>query len=333
MIYRYIQIFLLLLIPTFLLAQERNDTIRYNINARVNAGGGQYAPFLSTVNQYDRFSIMPKSLSVWGAAHKYTKSKKVFDYGFGVELDGNVGVKESRFFPNELYVEGKFYFLNIFAGCKQEVYGNQDTELSSGGMLFSKNSRPMPKLSIQTNGFVDVPFTRGFVAVKGGLSHGWFNDNVGMTGLLLHQKYIAINIGGTFPVSINYGLYHAVQWGGTSSEWGTMPATFDNFLRVFLGKNGNSNSSWSDKINVLGNHIISQNLGLDVKLESVLVSLYWQNLTEDPPVQFITNAPNVKDGLWGISVKFPKFRLFNKFVFEYLSTTEARFGWSDIWWR
>jgi len=312
-----------------MLAQEHNDTISYNLNARVNAGGGQYAPFLSTVNQYDRFSIMPNSLSVWGAAHKYIKNNKVFDYGFGVELDGNVGVKQSRFFPNELYVEGKFYFLNIFAGYKHEVYGNQDTELSSGGMLWSQNSRPIPKISIETNGFVDIPYTKGYVAVKGGLSHGWFNDNVGMTGLLLHQKYIAINLGGTFPVNLNYGLYHVAQWGGTSS-YGTIPATLDNYLRIFMGKSGSAGASESDQINVLGNHIISQNLGLDIKFQSAIVSLYWQNLTEDPPIRFITAAPNVKDGLWGLSVKFPKFKLFNKFVVEYLSTTDQSGPWHDL---
>ena len=328
---KYYQILIFLLASVVLHAQNRPDSITYSINSRFTGGTGSYAPFLSTTNQYDRFDISPNSLTVWGTLHKEVKKQKTFDYGFGVELDGNISNTRSRFFPGELYAQGKIYFLNVNAGSKREVFGNQDEELSSGGMLWSQNSRSMPKLSIQSDGYVAVPYTKGYLEVKGGLSHGWFENQKDMKGLLLHHKYAYIRMGGSFPVNLSYGVQHVAQWGGRSSVYGSMPVTLDNYLRIFLGKSGNSTANWSDQENALGNHIISQNLGLDFKLKSVLVSVYWQSIAEDAPVQkFITNTPTIEDGLWGMSVKLPRILPLNHFVFEYLNTTDQSGPWHDL---
>jgi hypothetical protein len=327
---RIFQILLFVLYADLLYPQYKNDSINYSLNTRFTGGAGNYAPFLSTVNQYDRFSITPNSLTIWGALHKDLNQLKTFDYGFGTELDENISKTENRFFPNELYIEGKFYFMKLSIGTKREIFGNQDAELSSGGMLLSQNSRPMPKISLASNGYVDVPYTKGYVAVKGGISHGWFENNRETKNLLLHHKYAYIKIGGSFPLNINYGFHHVVQWGGESSVFGTMPVTWDNYYRIFFGKSGSSTANWSDKINTLGNHIISQNLGIDLKLESVIFSLYWQNLTEDPPLRFITQAPNVADGLWGLSVKLQNYKPFNAFVLEYMNTTDQTGPWHDL---
>lgn len=326
----YQLLFLLLLIDTTVQAQNHTDSIRYTLNTRINAGSGSYASFLSTANQYDRYSFSPNALTLWGTLHKEIKPGKTFDYGFGAELDGNIATDKSRFFPGELYVQGKIHFMNVYAGLKREVYGNQDAELSSGGMLWSRNSRTIPKIALQSNDYVAVPHTRGLVELKGGLSHGWLSDKASINRLLLHHKYGYIRLGGAWPVSINYGIQHAVQWGGQSETYGTMPVTWGNYLRIFFGKSGNSSATVSDQINTLGNHIISQNLGFDIRLKPVLISLYWQNITEDPPVKFITKTPTVEDGLWGASVKLPGFSLLNHMVFEYVSTTDQNGPWHDL---
>lgn len=327
---KYIQLFVFLIIPFLSRSQNVNDTINYCLNIHFNGGSGSFAPFLSTANQYDRFSFSPNSLTGWGTLHKEISNEKKLDYGFGFELDGNLSAKENRLFPGELYAQGKFYFLNIYAGYERQVYGNQDGELSSGGMLWSQNSRPLPKIAIETNGYIAVPYTKKYLEVKGGLSHGWFNNTSGIKNLLLHHKYGYIRLGGSFPVNINYGIQHVAQWGGQSNQYGTMPVTWDNYFRIFLGKSGSSAASLSDQENTLGNHIISQNLGLDIKLKTVKFTLYWQNITEDPPKKFITSTMNVEDGLWGISVKLLKSSIFNHFVLEYLSTTDQSGPWAEL---
>ncbi|MBW8326229.1 MAG: capsule assembly Wzi family protein [Prolixibacteraceae bacterium] len=329
---KHYHILLLLLVSTTTLqAQNRTDSVTYSINSRFTGGTGTYAPFLSTANQYDRYSFSPNSLALWGTLHKKITAENDFDYGFGVELDGNVSAKQSSFFPGELYIQGKLHFLNMYAGMKQEVFGNQDPELSSGGMLWSANSRPIPKIAIASNGYTTVPWTKGYVEFNAGLSHGWMNEDAGTDNLLLHHKYAYIRIGGTsIPVNLSYGVQHVAQWGGQSEQYGTMPVNWDNYYRIFLGKSGSSSATQSDQINTLGNHIISQNLGLDVKLPSATFSLYWQNLTEEPPVKLLPNSPNREDGLWGISVKLSKVKSLNQFVLEYLSTTDHNGPWHDL---
>jgi len=308
-------------------AREQGDTIEYSLNARFSGGSGT-TPFLSTANEYDRYSFAPNSLAGWGTLHKELKNTRSFDYGFGLELDGNTG--KNRFFAGECYVQGKMYFMNLYAGRKREILGNQDAELSSGGLLWSQNSCPIPQISLETNGYIDVPYSGGILAVKGGISHGWFDNDLYMKNLLLHRKYASLRLGGTFPLSLNYGIQHVAQWGGESAKYGTMPVTWDNYFRIFFGKNGSPGATQSDQINTLGNHIISQNLGLDLNLKSVIFSLYWQNLTETPPVKFITTTMNVPDGLWGLSVRIPEFRPFHSFVLEYMSTTDQSGPWHDL---
>jgi len=328
---KYYYTLILILTSVLLQAQSQSDSIKYTINARFNGGTGTYAPFLSTANQFDRFDISPNSLALWGTMHKEVKKLKTFDYGFGVELDGNISNSRNRFFPGEFYAQGKMYFLNVYAGSKRQVFGNQDEELSSGGMLWSQNSRPMPKLAIESNGYIAVPYSKGYLEVKGGLSHGWFEDQKDLKNLLLHHKYAYVRLGGSFPANLSYGVQHVAQWGGRSNVSGSMPVTLENYLRIFLGKSGSSSASWGDQENALGNHIISQNLGLDLKYKSALVSFYWQSIAEDSPViKFITNTPTIEDGLWGMSIKLPEFQPLNHVVFEYLCTTDQNGPWHDL---
>lgn len=327
---KYILVLICSSVMVFAFGQSKSDTIKYSLNTRMMMGNGTYATFLSTANQYDRYSFAPNALTVWGTVHKNVSQQRKIDYGYGMELDANLAKTENRFFPNELYIQGKYSFLNMYAGMKQQVFGNQDATLSSGGMLWSKNSRPMPKITIESDDYISLPYTKGFIEIKGGLSHGWLNDDSGYKNLLMHHKYGYFRIGGQWPVKLSYGIQHVAQWGGSSAKYGSMPVTLGNFARIFLGKSGSSTANLSDQENTLGNHIISQNLGLDVNLKRVSVSIYWQNITEDPPVEFITRTPNIEDGLWGASFQIPKFKPLHHFVVEYVSTTDHNGPWHDL---
>lgn len=320
----------LLLGTTVLRAQKDSSRIEYDLNLRANPGFGNQAPFLSTANQWDRHSFAPNSVSVWGTLHKELKVSPVFDYGFGAELDANLSEKETRFFPGELYVDAKAGPFVFTAGRKQAVYGNQDSLLSSGGMLWSRNARPMPRLSLESKGYIPVPFTHRFVEVTGGITHGWFIDSTVTTNTLLHYKYAGIRLGGSLPVRLNYSLHHVAQWAGTSPAYGTSPATFDNFLRVLLGKSGDESSPDTERYNTLGNHIISKNIGLEFALKHASIELYWQNIYEDKPIHYMYKTYNQEDGLWGLSLRMPNHKPLNRLVLEFLSTTDMSGPWHDL---
>lgn len=320
---------------TYILAEEtdlniKTDSITYSLGARTVLGSGQYAPFLTAANQYDRHSIYSNNLSVWGNIHKDLNLKKFFDYGFGAEIDGNISSKENRIFPGEIYAEAKAWLLIFTAGMKRENFSSSDALLSSGGMLYSRNSRPLPSLTCKSVGWVKVPFTFGLLECMGGMSHGWFTDSTVTKNTLLHYKYGGLRLGGKFPVKLSYVLNHAAQWGGTNPYYGTSPATLSNFIRVFKAQSGDANAPATERYNVLGNHIISKYYGIEYEAKNFNVEFYWQNLFEDTPMRPLGFAYNIEDGLWGLSVKMPKFKPLQRVALEFLSTTDMSGPWHDL---
>ncbi|HET9571595.1 MAG TPA: capsule assembly Wzi family protein [Bacteroidales bacterium] len=311
-------------------AQPSTDTLSYSVNARITPGAGDNAPFLSTANQFDRHSFTPNSLSIWGNLHKETSPHKPFDYGFGMELNANASLTEQRIFPGELYVEGKVFPFLFVLGMKRDLYGNQDPELSSGGLIGSQNSRPIPSFTIETKGYEKVPFTKGYLEYWGGMANGYFSDHTVTTHTLLHHKWLHVRVGGSFPLTLDGGIQHVAQWAGSSPVYGTGVVNLDNFIRVFFGKGGRIDGPATEYYNALGNHIISKNLGLGLKLPDFSMHLYWQNIYEDGPIFTMNKAYNKEDGLWGISFRLPKFKPLHSFVTEFLSTTDQSGPWHDL---
>ncbi len=315
---------------TTLSAQTDSSTLEYDLNLRTHVGLGDQAPFLSTANQWDRHSFKPNSLTLWGTVHKRLKPQSVFDYGFGAEVDANLSASETRLFPGEIYADAKAGPFVLTVGRKQSVYGNQDSLLSSGGMLWSRNARPMPRLSLESFGYIPVPFTHRFIEVKGGITHGWFIDSTVTANTLLHYKYAGIRLGGRLPVHLNYSLHHVAQWAGTSPQFGTSPANMENFLRVLMGKGGGDSSPDTERYNTLGNHIISKNIGLEFRIKDVNLEVYWQNIYEDRPIHYMYKTYNQEDGLWGLSLRMPKNRALDHLLFELMSTTDMSGPWHDL---
>lgn len=309
-------------------SQKNINSVEYSVNSRFNSGEGVYAPFLSSVNQYDRHSLTPNSLSTWWGILKKTSNS--VDFGFGLELNTNVSPTETRLFAGEYFLEGKVGPFMAVLGAKRMVYGNQDHELSSGGLISSQNNRPLPGLTLETKNWVSVPYTKGYVEFTGGMFNGWFSDKTVTTNTLLHHKWLHGRIGGKLPLTVNYGLHHIAQWGGNSPVYGEAKVDLDNFVRIALAKNGSASGPATEFYNTLGNHIISQNLGLSLKLASMSAEVYWQNINEDKPVLSMNKTYNKRDGLWGISVRIPRFYLLHSFVVEYLSTTDQNGPWHDM---
>lgn len=307
---------------------QQADTVSFSLNGRLNPGTGTYAPFLSTANQFDRHSFTPNSLSTWGTLHK--TSVKRFDYGFGAEINANLSRTENRLFPGELYVEGKVGPFLAILGMKRELYGNQDPLLSSGGLIASQNSRPIPAFTLETNTWVNVPFTFRLLAFQGGMANGMFTDKTVTANTMMHHKWLHVRVGGDFPVTLNYGLHHVAQWAGTSQTYGESKANLENFMRVFLARSGKADGPANEFYNTLGNHIVSQNVGLGLKLANCSFEAYWQNINEDKPILFFNKAYNKRDGLWGLSVRMPRFKPLHSVAAEFLSTTDQAGPWHDL---
>ena len=307
------------------------DTLRYVGEVSVLASSGIQAPTLLWHNQNGNISSLPYSgnLSV-GIVKEATRPSRWFDYDFGVVLTGRIsGTQRNIASPQiagtgyfrELYAHVRLYIVDITAGIHPMVVGTQDTELSSGGLLFSGNAHPFPRISIGIDRWTAFPGLYGYVEVKGGLTHGWLDDNnpyVAKT--LLHHKFIGGRIGGKLPVNISYEFHHVAQWGGYSSVYGDLGNDLHAFKTAFLVRSGGTMAN--DQINAQGNHIGFQELALDVKGNGWKVSAYWQIINEDGPIRFIGFGMNNKDGLWGVNVSQSRWPFISGFTYEFLNTTD-----------
>ena len=310
---------------------SQSDTIRYEAGIATVASTGNFAPFWLHSDRYGKISSSPMSTLVFtGIEKQYTNTRNKFDYGFKAGAIVRTDYHTNEIYLNEIYAKARYTVFYILAGSREQIFGNQDSTLSSGGLLFSKNARPMPEIVAGIENFTPVPLTFGFLELKGSMRQGWFTDNIYTRGIMLHHKFGYVRLGGKLPVHVQYGLEHVAQWGGTDPVTGPLPHGLKNFGRIFLAKSGGEDASLSDQINVLGNHLISQGFKVEADVAGIRVNGYWQNISEDRPIKFIgSNEVNKPDGLWGISVKSNKFPFIKGVLYELLNTTDQSGPYHD----
>jgi hypothetical protein len=302
----------------------------YTIETGASGSAGKQTPFWLISNQYDL--LTPNKFNSWlklGFHSKLDSSKKI-DYDYGFDLVNRYS-NQYDLYIHQGYARLKLWFINVQAGSIEEKFGDQDNSLSSGGLLWSGNARPMPKVTINVPKYTAVPFTKGFLEFKGGISHGWFGNNQFVKNTWLHHKYVYIQLGGKLPVHIHYGYHHFAQWGGESRDTtiGNLPSGFKDFMKVFFAKSGSSTAPLSETINRLGNHIGSRNFGLDVDLKKIRVGIYYQNVFEDNSGKHYHNK---NDGLWGFYLHTnDKNKPVSGIVYEYVNTTDQSGSYNDYW--
>jgi hypothetical protein len=293
-----------------------------------SAGTGSIAPFWMVSDQYAVNSAQNNSLFLrTGISSELQKDKK-FDYSYGLDLLGRYD-NSSYFSLHQAYLQGKIFFFTVLAGKKEELFGNQDSTLSSGGLLWSGNAAPMPKIGVYVNEYTQVPFTKGLFEFKGGISHGWFGSQPYVENAYLHHKYIYIQFGGKLPFHTHFGFHHYAQWGGTTAK-GSQPGDLKAFYDIFLAKKSETDflPNGMPIANTLGNHIGSRNFGIDATIKNIVIKAYWQTIFEDNSGK---GWRNIRDGLWGMVIENRKSKLISKFLYEFIHTTDQSGTYNGFW--
>lgn len=286
-----------------------------------SAGIGDTKPFWNVSNQYGKYSLSPidAMAGVKIEAIDTSGSFISLDYGFEGYLPATHG---ATFRIHEGYLAINTPLLTFRAGRREEVIGNQDTLLSTGGTVWSSNAMPMPKLVIATPGYVDVPFTKGYVEVNGSLAHGWFEEDRYVKNVYLHQKHAHIRFGGDFFLNFSLGLIHFAQWGGVSPNprFEDLPADWDAYKRVFFVQQGDPGTvDTAEVINKLGNHLGARNYRIDYNHDRFTASFYFQTIFEDNSG---LSKLFYEDGIKGLTFKMrDKQKIVNQVVLEYMQTT------------
>ncbi|MBO5345653.1 MAG: hypothetical protein J6A44_01960 [Paludibacteraceae bacterium] len=314
-------------------ADNRRDTLTYFGEFMGLASSGRFAPFWMSANRDGVVSVSPYSAHLRGGIEKEAvRDARWWDYSYGVDVRLQITDNRLQRVGNngqsvgcglqivKLYAYARLWCFDVTVGVKPFDMGNQDYELSAGGFLFSRNASSMPRISVGIDRYTAFPFTYGYMEVKGGITHGWFVDNIGTKKTLLHHKYLGVRLGGKLPVNINYEFHHATQWGGVSERYGELGASLRDWWTVFKASSGGVMGN--DQINAMGNHIGSQMLGVEVKYGGWYVNAYWQSLFEDGPIRYMWNAKNAVDGLWGVALKQAHWKFVEALTYEFFATTD-----------
>ncbi len=319
------------------------DSLCYSFEAKTVISSGKTAPFWLHNNTWDGVSDRPysgtlsasltKPLAPEPADFTFRRGQRLFDYGFGATLTGHFADK-CRFVPEQYYATCRFWLLDLTIGARRERFTNEvdnpftDINLSAGGLLFSSNARPMPRITFGISRYRSFPYTRGYLQLKAAMTHGWFIDNTIVQNVFLHHKYAGVRIGGDWLFAVSAEVHHVAQWGGVSPQYGKLGSGWKDFRNAFLAKQGGTPQA--EQINVEGNHITSQQLALDIQGKGWKVRCYYQQINEDNPVHIFYKTMNRRDGLLGISMQQSRWSYINAAVIEVLNTTDQSGPVHDI---
>ncbi len=281
----------------------QNQPIKYSIGLTSAVSSKGKLPFWFYT---DRFGIFdPQSANLLTDINLYSDFNKhsKWGYGYGAELIGRIS-NHKTLFLNQLYFKAHYGHLTIQAGRFKERLNDHMPSLSSGSVMWSGNATPMPKIAISFPHYASVPFTYGYLEVKGYWSQGFFENSRYVKHAYLQQKQLYIRAGGNLPLKGFFGLTDDVQWGGTSSNpnVGRLPQDLRNYIRVTFGEHGGPHSPRGEEINALGNHIGSWEVGGQLNLPHYKAVFYRQSIFEDKSGLRLGQG-SIKDGILGVGIQ------------------------------
>jgi len=279
-------------------------------------------PFWVISNQYGR-NKNTKNNTIATIGLQASDSIGQLNFRYKIEGDARKTSSANTYWAQEAWAEISYKSIYLMGGRRVDVFGISDSLLSSGGSSWSANARPMPRLSIGTNDFIDIPFSNHTLSFRASLEHGWFEYNRYVRSPFLHHKNFYLRAVISKNYHVYWGIEHFAQWGGVSSDnkIGKLPSSFSDYIRVFTTQSGKSNNSalWTENANKLGNHLGGFHFGFDARFPSFILLLYQQSFFEDGSgIGF--KRKNRVDGVWGVSLQLPKQTFINRIVYEYIHT-------------
>ena len=277
-------------------AQDNLDATTYRAEVAGSVATGDYTPFWMTSNRY---GIVPLD-----ANNGYLKAGVFHQQHLGKHFRWSAGMdyvvaipRYKNVYVQQLYGELGYRCLELSVGSKERYDSILDPELSTGDIIYSNNSRPLPEIRLSVPRFTVVPLTKGWLQFKGhfsvaksfdtGYLEEWHADKYyWVKDVLWHYKKFTLQLKdtrGTFPFSASVGVQHLALWGGTSTnpKLGEQPRSFKDFLRIITGSKGGEGASVSDQINVLGSHTIGYYFCLAYSGSDWNAKGYYQHICSD----------------------------------------------------
>ena len=98
-------------------------------------------------------------------------------WGLGYGLDVAVPYNyTSNFVVQQAFVEGRWLKGKLMVGAKEIPMELKNNRLSSGAQTLGINARPVPQVRISLDDYWVIPYTKGWLQLKGHIAYGAMTD-------------------------------------------------------------------------------------------------------------------------------------------------------------
>ena len=139
--------------------------LSYRAETGVSFSGGEHTPFWLTANKQGLSSIEKNNGYLRAGVFRELENDKRFSYAFGADLAVAYNFT-STFVVQQLYADLKYRCLGLSIGSKERHSEFNNPLLSSGGLTFSGNARPVPQVRIGIPEYTLVPGTKRLVGFQ-----------------------------------------------------------------------------------------------------------------------------------------------------------------------
>ncbi|WP_421919691.1 capsule assembly Wzi family protein [Marinifilum sp.] len=281
---------------------SKGQKINYQIGASSYLSSEENLPFWLVSNQNGRVpneNALVTDLSMYSTF--MNKGTNQLDYEFGWSASGSIADQTDAILT-QAYARLAWKKLLLSVGSRYEDIQFGKLSATNGNLFLSNNARPIPRISIGTQGYWKIPFAEDWLAVKGMYSEGIMLDDRYVDNTRVHYKNVYIRLGGDRKFNLEVGFQHYSQWGGSSFDpnVGKLPTDFTNYTRMIVGKGTEGEEVWGEWENAYGNHLGGWDFHVYLKGEKVNWELYRQTMFEDKSGTYFHRP----DGVTGLYAEF-----------------------------
>lgn len=332
------------------------DSILYRVEMQCSAGIGDNTPLWLNANKYGLSSIENNNGYLRASVERPLQNDSLRRWGIGYGLD-LVGAYN---YNSAVIVQQAFFsarWLNgvMTIGSREYPLELKNNDLSSGSQTLGINARPVPQLRLAIPSYWHIPFTNGWLSIKGHIAYGMTTDGnwqEHFTGghskytsnTFFHSKAGYLKIAKpSGHVSLELGLEMAAQFGGISyipASDGTMREVHNNqslssFVNAFIP--GGADVTETTYQNSEGNQVGSWVARLNFDYDDWNLGIYADHYFEDHSQMFLLDYDgygsgeewkerkdnryllySLKDIMAGIELNLKKFRFIDAVLIEYI---------------
>lgn len=312
---------ILLLMSTLSLAlhAERKptllDSLHYKAELQSTLSAGDHTPLWLHSNRYGLSSLKRANGYLRGAVERplCVDSMRRWGIGYGLDLAVAAGFT-STLVVQQAYGEVRWLKGVLTVGSKEYPMELKNPELSTGAQTLGINARPIPQVRLALPHYWTIPYTKGWLHLKGHIAYGMQTDDKWQQDFthqqsrytkhsLYHSKAGYLKIGndyGWYPVSLELGLEMACQFGGTAYNVDGNGLNVESahglksFWHAFMPL-GNDVTDGT-YTNAEGNHLGSWLIRLNFDYERWYLGIYADHFFEDNSSMFHVSYAGYGEG-------------------------------------